>query len=241
MIEIRTGKWEEVLEGVTCQAVIFDPPYGAKTHDSEPTRRNEKEGANGRKVIAPKAEGYSTAGLTPDYEAWTPELVDACVRSWSPRCFGWMVALTSHDLIPSWEAAYDAADRYVFHPIPCVIRAMSVRLCGDGPSSEAIYAMVARPRNREYATWGTLPGAYVVPRSRDSKSGRGKPPWLMNALVRDYSRKGDLIVDPCAGWGATLAAAESLGRSAIGAEVAPEVADEARRLLAKPRQIDMFT
>jgi DNA modification methylase len=44
----------------------------------------------------------------------------------------------------------------------------------------------------------------------------------MRALVRDYSRSGQLVCDPCAGGGTTLLAAAIEGRSAVGAEMMPE-------------------
>jgi len=151
-----------------------------------------------------------------------------------------MVALTSSDLISAWQAAYRAAERYSFAPVACVIRGMTVRLCGDGPSSWTVYAMVARPSTQAFATWGTLPGAYVGTPSREAGGGRGKPDWLMSALVRDYSKPGDVVADPFAGWGTTIAAAEANGRNAIGAELDGEAYAEAMRRLSRPLQIDMF-
>lgn len=201
-------------------AVIVDPPYGACVHD-------------GYKSTADVA----AQGLS--YSAWTPADVDAFVAAWSPRCRGWMVAMTSHDLIPAWETAYRAAGRYAFQPLPIVMPGMTVRILGDGPSSWAVYAMVARPRTRTMATWGTLPGAYVV-RERGGGAGRGKPAQLCQALVRDYTRKGDTIADPCAGWGSTLLAAAALGRSAIGAEVSREVYDVAHAAIGGPQQLGML-
>jgi DNA modification methylase len=44
----------------------------------------------------------------------------------------------------------------------------------------------------------------------------GKPVSLMTAIVKDYSRPGDLVADPCCGAGSTLQAAEDLGRRYIG-------------------------
>src|SRR5213076_3011105 len=102
--------------------------------------------------------------------------------------------------------------RYALCAIPCVITGMTCRMRGDGPSSWAVYAMVGRPKTRAFASWGTLPGAYVGPRSTESKGGRDKPPWLPEALVRDYTRPGDLVVDPFAGWATTLIAAVRSGR-----------------------------
>lgn len=222
---MRQGDWRTVLADVNCDALICDPPYGSRTHSAE-VERNDSAGR--------------TAGLTPAYAAWTAADVSEFVTSWSPRTRGWMVALTSHDLIPAWEDAHRLVDRYCFAPIPCVMRGMSVRMAGDGPSSWTVYAIVARPRSKAFATWGTLDGAYSGPRGSESGGGRGKPAWLMNALVRDYSKPGDLVCDPFAGWGSTLAAAIGNGRRAVGSEIDTEAFNEASRRLSRPQQIDMF-
>lgn len=213
------GRWQDTLADVECDAVICDPPYGARVHN---------------------ADGARADGLAPSYAHLTPDDVLAFLRSWSERCRGWIVALTCSDLAPVWQDAFFQVGRYGFAPVPCVVRGMSVRLAGDGPSSWAVYACAGRPRSKAYATWGTLDGAYVGPAQRGAGAGRGKPSWLMSALVRDYSRAGDLVCDPFAGWGATLTAALSLGRRAIGAEVDPGAHTECVRRLARPLQIDMF-
>jgi DNA modification methylase len=62
----------------------------------------------------------------------------------------------------------------------------------------------------------------------------------MSALVRDYSRPGDLICDPFAGWGSTLAAAVANGRRAIGSEMDRDAFNEANRRLSRPLQVDLF-
>ena len=46
-----------------------------------------------------------------------------------------------------------------------------------------------------------------------------KPLSLMERLVRIYSNKGDLILDPYCGRGTTLQAAHNLGRSYIGIDI----------------------
>jgi hypothetical protein len=171
--------------------------------------------------------------------------VAAFVAHWAPRCRGWFVALTSHDLFPAYEAALLGAGRYVFHPIPCVIRGMTIRICGDGPSSWAVYAVVARPRNRAFQSWGTLPGAYVVGRGeRVAEEGAGvvggKPLALMRAIVRDYTRAGDLVADPCAGAATTLVAALGEARRAIGAELDPDTFAMASRRLEAAYTPDLF-
>lgn len=226
--EIRHGRWQDVGGDIVADVVICDPPYGARTHE------NSRRLGNGR------ADGFALDDLGPEYTAWTTDSVREFVTAWSPRCRGWMGTLTSHDLLPAWQDAHESAGRYCFAPVPCVMRGMSVRLCGDGPSSWTVYAVVARPATKEFSTWGTLDGAYVGPRGTESGGGRGKPDWLMQALVRDYSKPGDLVVDPFCGWGSTLAAARALGRRSIGIDVDAEAVAEARRRLGRPVQTGLF-
>jgi hypothetical protein len=224
--ELRFGRWQDALADVeSVDAIICDPPYGARTHASD---------------VAVNDERGRTEGLMPSYEGWRAPDVNEFVTAWSSRCRGWIVALTSHDLVPAWESAFESVDRYCFAPVPCILRGMSVRMQGDGPSSWAVYAVVARPREKAFLGWGALDGAYPGPRGVESGGGRGKPPWLLNALVRDYSRPGDLVCDPFAGWGSTLAAAVSNNRRAIGSEMDADAYAECVRRLRRPLQVDMF-
>ena len=213
-VDLRLGRWQDALADVeSVDAVIVDPPYGARTHN-----------ADGQRADGQRADGQRADGLKPAYSHWTAVEIADFLASWSPRCKGWIVALACSDLAPVWQDAFFAAGRYGFSPVPCVIRGMSVRLAGDGPSSWTVYACAGRPKTKAMATWGTLDGAYVGSADRyyAAWQGRGKPPWVPDALVRDYTRPGDLVCDPCAGWGSTLIAARNLGRSAIGSEMDPK-------------------
>lgn len=225
--ELRLGRWQDVAADVVADVVICDPPYGAKTHDSQPRTADR---ADERAV-----------GLRPAYEKWQSNHVHEFVEAWAPRTRGWIVALTSHDLLPAWQSAHDSVGRYCFAPVPCVLKGMSVRLGGDGPSSWAVYAVVSRPRDLVYSNWGTTPGAYTGNAdTRNAGGGRGKPEWLMQALVRDYSRPGDLIVDPFVGWGSTCIAARALRRRSIGIDVDADALAEAGRRLQRPTQEGLF-
>jgi site-specific DNA-methyltransferase (adenine-specific) len=68
----------------------------------------------------------------------------------------------------------------------------------------------------------------------------GKPLWLMRSLVRDYTRPGDVVLDPCAGSGTTLLAAVIEGRRAIGAECDEETYESAVRRLRRGYTPVMF-
>lgn len=225
-IELRYGDWREVLANVEADAVITDPPYSKRTHSGQPD--------NGG------SDGFERRDL--DYNALTNEDAEALVLSWVPRCRGWFVVLSDSDQSIVYRAAFERSGLTGFQPLPCVIRGMTVRLAGDGPSSWAIYANVGRPKS--LCKWGTLPGAYTGGRGEREHIG-GKPLWLMRAIIRDYTKPGDLVVDPCAGMATTLIAARMEGRRAVGAEVDRDTYEAAMRRINglpahKPGQAELF-
>lgn len=247
--ELRLGRWQTALAGVLCDCLLFDAPYSSTTHAAETTRSDDSD----------------AAGLTPDYDAMTPDAIREFCESWAtqvewpetathvryraPRCRGWWVSITDSELHPTWVDEMNRVGLYAFKaPVPVFIPGMSVRMQGDGPSSWTLYAAVARPRTIEFARWGTLPGYYgpigTETRGRAGGSsrggGRGKQRAITDAFVRDYSKRGDVVVDPFAGWGGTLASAVSYGRKAIGSEMDADAHAEAVKRLKRPLQVDMF-
>ncbi len=207
--DLRLGDWRECLADVEeVDALICDPPYGNRTHVGHDAISGENSwGSPSRR---------SSLG----YSHWTADDVSSFVDFWHERVGGWIVAFSCSDLFPVWRARFEDIGRVAFAPVPCVIRGMSVRLSGDGPSNWAVYLNVARNKGRD-DSWGTRVGAYVTTRGPAKHMG-GKPLDLMRAIVRDYTRPGDLVCDPCAGYATTGIAAEGLGRRFIGAEIDPE-------------------
>lgn len=201
-----------------CDTLITDCPYSAKT-----------QGGHDVGVVDLDRRSLS-------YPPWTPDDVRRFVEAWHPRVKGWIVSVTDDQLAPAWSAALEAAGRYCFAWLPYVAPGSRVRLLGDGPSAWTCWIVVARPRTREMAKWGTLPGAYLLPpgQAHSMPVVGGKPIWLGAALVRDYSRPGDLIVDPCCGAGTFGVAAIREGRRAIMGDLTREHADLAARWIANP-------
>ena len=202
---LKLGKWQDVLVDIEVNAIITDPPYGSRTH----------EGWNAGEKQVRSATGQATRNAI-NYDAMTPSEVYRFVSHWSPRCSGWIAVMTSHDLISVWESAYRDEKRLPFAPVPIIQK--RPRLIGDGPASWAVYLMVARPRTRTMATWGCLPGMYEGPTVKKGGVIGAKPLGLMQAIVRDYSRPGDLVCDPFAGSGTTGIAALAEARRFVGAE-----------------------
>jgi hypothetical protein len=230
---LRHGRWQDVLASETCDLLLFDAPYSAGTHSAATTR----------------SDGSDAAGLTPEYEHITEADVRAFCEAWAgERCRGWMVSITDSESFHLWRDEMARVGRYAFRaPVAIFIPGMSVRMQGDGPSSWTLYAAVSRPRTLAYSQWGTLPGGYTggtETRGRGGGSerggGRGKQRWITDAFVRDYSRPGDVVCDPFAGWAGTLASALAYGRRAIGAEMDEAAYREGLRRLARPLQVDMF-
>lgn len=234
--ELRLGRWQDVLVDVECDALICDPPYSERTHsghDSGTRNDGHHDPKYGHRKV--------TKGI--GYVPWGETEVNEFVDSWGPRVRGWICIQTDHTLAPIFASALaipENGGRYVFPPIPIVEIGSRVRLLGDGPSSWTHWLVVARPANREFARWGTLRGAYVYTGHGDREHMGGKRLDTMADIIRDYSRPGDLVCDPCAGAGTTLVAARAEGRRAIGCEMDPETFAKAKARLERPWTPSLF-
>lgn len=230
-LEVRLGRYQEVLADVEPDALIVDAPYSSRTHSAyDECARNDGQ--------HDPAYGHRRVTRAINYPPWTPDDVRECVQTFALRTRGWFVSLTDHTLAECWADELLAADRYVFAPLPLVEIGSRVRLTGDGPSSWTIWLVVARPA--ELSDWGTLPGAYIYKGKGDRAVMGGKRLDAMRALVRDYSRPGQLVCDPCAGAGTTLLAAAIEQRNAVGAEMLPEHHALAQARLARGYTPSLF-
>lgn len=250
-----------ILGDRVANALIFDAPYSEKTHSGHANgkltsdraaafaARHSEDPNPSREVryAARKSAAGESGRRDIDYPHFTPEDCAAFSAIWVPKCSGWVMSITDDVLTPVWRDCFESHDRYPFCPLPLVETGSRVRMTGDGPSNWTCWCVVARPKNREYASWGTLRGAYVQPGERkiNSRGGStrvvgGKPLRSMLAIVEDYSRKGDLIVDPCVGAGTTCIAAKMQGRRSIGIDSDPEHAELAVKALRESKEQGSF-
>lgn len=235
--ELRLGDWREVLTDVEADVMCVDAPYSEKTHtghDGGIPDDGVREKRPWKRTSRPGVVEIPIARQTITYPAWTEDDVNAFVDHWGPRVRGWFCTITDHVLAPIWAGAMampENGDRYVFAPIPIVETGSRVRLTGDGPSSWTCYLVVGRPKREPFSRWGTLPGAYIGAGRGDREIIGGKDSAIMRAVVRDYSKPGDLIVDPCSGAATTGIAALMEGRRFIGSERDPKHFEIARKRL----------
>lgn len=231
--EVWRADWRQLavrardLGGV--DALVVDAPYSAAVHAGHGTM--ERHGTS----TPPAYDGASRREI--DYSHWTPDDVRAFVSAWSPLVRGWFCAMADDELALAWKVALRDAGRLVFPLIPCTERGATVRMAGEGPSSCTTFLIVARPRTAEAMRAAVdldYESHHVGPREKKPVIG-GKPVWLARAIVRSYTRPGDLVADPCAGGGTTGLACIVEGRRALLGDVdAAHAAIAAERLRAMP-------
>jgi site-specific DNA-methyltransferase (adenine-specific) len=64
------------------------------------------------------------------------------------------------------------------------------------------------------------------------------PEQLLGRIIRACSNEGDLVLDPFAGSGTTLAVAKKLGRRFLGFEMSEQYSEQIRRRLTRIRPGD---
>lgn len=235
MVELRQGRWQEVLDDVDeVDCLITDPPYTVST-------------ANGQRGCRTSSWLGSTSHSGITYGHITRDEVREVVRSWAPRVRRWWVFFGDHLSAEWWREDLSWFDQYAFPPVIWVKTDAAPRIMADGPSPQHETIAIARPRRRlERVEKRYRPGWYRGPGARKGCTADGarligqKPLWLMRALIRDYSEPGDLICDPFAGMATTLIAAAIEGRRSIGAEVDPETHEVAQRRIARGYTPDLF-
>ena len=220
LINIRCGRWQDVLADVEqCDAVICDPPYSPRQSDGFRSHRDLTRKAGNRPVQSVHS-GTICAFQGMPYAPFDAEQATDLHRRFVSA--PWIVAFGDHVSFAWNESAANNAGRYCFAPV-IWIRGNGPRFQGDGPCCAAEYICVSRPRGN--CKIGSLPGFYDI---NNLRGGQGqivtgqKPLGLMRAIVRDYTKPGDLVVDPFCGGGTTALACAYESRRCITSEMDPD-------------------
>lgn len=189
-------------------AVVTDPPYSERTHTGYDAS------SAGHRGFGNDGSARSELG----YGALSVDDVKRLAEQFAAMTRGWVVWMCDHVLAGPIQDELEAQGRYVFAPLPFYAPGSRTRLGGDGPASWTIWIVVSRTARQ--VRWGTLPGGYQAgPGWRDRQHMGGKPIHLMDRIVGDYTRPGNVALDPFMGSGTTGVACANLGRKFIGIEI----------------------
>lgn len=185
-------------------AVITDPPFSDKTHES--TRTNNT--ANGRR-------GNRVLSGSFGFDSITPDELRTVLADLGRISKGWVVASIDYKHAFEFETAPPPGLRLLrigawvkTNPNP--------QISGDRPAQgwEAI-AYFHRDDLRPSWNGGGRAGNFVLPSSQGQGHPTSKPLPMVAQLVRWVTNPGDLVLDPYAGSGTTARACKDEGRRCL--------------------------
>ena len=207
--DLRLGHWQDVMADVErCDVLLTDPPYSARTHNGQRSNPNTVGRAHHESEIA--------------YAALDGKDIRSFVRQWGPVTHRWAFIFGDDLSFQAWREAWAEAGWYTFAPVVWLKKDAAPRFVGDGPQSSCEYVMVARPPKIP-PDRRSRPGHYIVTTPREGTGVIGtKDVEGLVRVVLDYTRPGDLVVDPFAGTATVAAACLRQGRRYIGSEMDPD-------------------
>lgn len=206
--EIRLGDCIEgmrALESGSVGCVITDPPFDKKTHSRGGKAVKRYDGGPDIATI-PFAALESAAPIAKEIARLTRR---------------WALVFCAVRQIEEWSLSFEAEGWNVPRVIIWNKPDASPQFSGDRPGHGYETIVLAHPVGRTRWNGGGMKGVYEFNRI-DHDSGflhpTQKPVLLMEALVRDFTDPGELILDPFAGSGTTGVACKRLGRRFLGFE-----------------------
>lgn len=211
--------------------IISDPPYEASLHAAAAHTSNlRKDGGPELKAI----DFDSIDAIRDDY-----------VRLSGPLCGGWFIAFCTVEGARPWADAINASPMKYKRSCIWIKPDSTPQLNGQGPAVGG-EIFVCAWAGEGHARWnaGGKRGVYTHLVNNPERSGKHpteKPRRLMSEIIGDFTKSGDLILDPFMGSGTTGVAAMREGRRFIGIEMNPAYFDIAcKRIEDAQRQGDMF-
>jgi site-specific DNA-methyltransferase (adenine-specific) len=224
--EVREGECVAGMAALpdgAADVVITDPPYEAEAHTSQ-------------RLVARAGGKLEVEPLT--FPPITEELRTESARQMVRLARRWILVFCQVEAAMKWRAALEAGGAVYKRTCQWIKPDGKPQYSGDRPGIgyESIVACHAPGRSR----WngGGSHGVFIVNKGGDERTGHQtqKPVALMEILVRLFSDRGELIVDPFTGSGTTGVAAVRHGRRFLGWEMNPDYAAITRKRLAGTRE-----
>lgn len=194
--------------------VISDPPYEAHMHAA---KRSVNVKGSARRIRTdghanpPPVDFDSVDGLR---EVITGPLVAACG--------GWLILFATPEGIAPWRDAIEVAGARYKRACFWVKPDSAPQFNGQGPAM-AVEAFVTAWCGPGVSSWngGGKRNWWLIPTNGASREGTHpteKPLALMAGIVADFTRLGDMVLDPFMGSGTTGVACVQAGRRFVGIE-----------------------
>lgn len=237
--ELRLGDCLDPETGLASLAdksvdhVITDPPYEAEAHTLQ--RRCKSAHDRGGDV-------YGVADPEPlPFPPIDVEARDAVSVDIGRLARNWAAVFCQVEAIATWRDSLTAGGLVYKRAGLWLKPNGQPQLTGDRPGMGYESIVFAHIAGRSKWNGGGKHGIWSVPKEdwKDMSTERHptqKPVALMEALIRDFTDPGDLILDPFAGSGTTGVAAIRLGRRFIGWEKDERYFKIAQKRLAAARE-----
>ncbi len=212
-----------LLHDASVDAVITDPPYEAEAHTSQRLVAR----AGGRLEVEP----LTFPPITEEQRAESARQMVRLARRW-------ILIFCQLEGAMKWRAALEAAGAVYKRTCIWVKPDGKPQYSGDRPGIGYESIVACHAPGRSAWNGGGSHGVFTVNKSGDVRTGHQtqKPLALMELLVRLFSDRGELILDPFAGSGTTGVAAVRLGRRFLGWEMNPQYVEMARKRLRVARE-----
>lgn len=220
----RLVDWREVLDDARIDCVITDPPFGADYQSRRVTTIEGKEYAR------PIDNDANELGAIQVYLDVMRPLLEHAAEECEVFTF------TRWDVLPAWiEAVKSLSDLGLVYKMLMVWDKGALGM-GDidasfGASHEFILYSKKGRRDLNYQRSSVLRFDRPAPSARIHPT--EKPVALLEELIKTCTDPGDVVVDPFAGSGSTIAAAQRQGRIGIGIEKHGPYAAKANERLAQ--------
>lgn len=222
------------LADKSVDVVLTDPPYSEHVHRNL-GREDRNDGAATRDAL-----GFSCI---------TSDTTHALMREWCRIGKRWIVVFCDERAVHLWaEATASVGGEFVRGGTWVKTDGMP-QMSGDRPAAgteSIVIAHAPRLKGSGRMRWNGGGRAAVWTGSvKDGGDKRAhptqKPLWLMEALVRDFTDPGELVLDPFAGSGSTGVACIRNGRRFVGWERDEKYhAAAMKRLAAAREQLALF-
>jgi site-specific DNA-methyltransferase (adenine-specific) len=204
-------------------AVITDPPYEAEAH----TEHRMVARAGGRLECEPIA-----------FPPITEQARLESARQMARLARRWILVFCQVEAAMKWRAALEAGGAVYKRTCQWIKPDGKPQYSGDRPGIGYESIVACHAPGRSAWNGGGSHGVFIINKGGDPRTGHQtqKPIALMELLVRLFSDKGELILDPFGGSGTTGVAAIRQGRRFLGWELDPTYAAIARKRIAAARE-----